>query len=371
MDVTWDLLLIGGEVCDPGGGTIGRLDVAVAGGRIAMVGPELPREAREVVDVSGKLVTPGLVDLHTHVHAGATYWGIDPEPVARRTGVTTWVDAGSAGAYNMESLRDKISTYRVRVPVLLHISAVGLVAPLGESRDLSLCDVDLAIATARAHPGLIRGFKVRIDRNNVGANGVEPLRRAVEAAQACGLPVMVHIGPPPPTVAELAPLLRPGDVITHCCSGFAAGPRKLDPAAKEAYESGIRFDIGHGMAGFTFDVLEAQLEAGMVPHTISTDLHSRSLHGPAFDLPTTMGKLIACGMSLEQAVAAATITPSKTLNLQTGTLQKGAPADIAVFTVQEGRFALVDVQGAVRHAPLRLHNEATYLAGKLLTAHGG
>jgi dihydroorotase len=242
---------------------------------------------------------------------------------------------------------------------------------MGESRDLSLCDVDLAVAAAQAHPELIRGFKVRMDRNNVGAHGVEPLRRAVEAASACGRPVMVHIGPPPPTVAEMLPLLRPGDIITHCCSGLAAGPRKLDPAAKEAYESGVRFDIGHGMAGFTFDVLEAHLEAGMVPHTVSTDLHSQSVHGPAFDLPTTMGKLLACGLSLEQTIAAATVVPSKTLNLQTGTLTEGAPADIAVFTVQAGRFALVDVQGAVRHAPMRLHNEATYLSGKLLTAHGG
>jgi len=361
--VTWDLLLAGGEVCDPGGGRRGRLDVAVAQGRIAAVGPALTGEAHEVVDVSGKLVTPGLVDLHTHVYAGGSYWGIDPDPVAWRTGVTTWVDAGSAGAYNLESLREKVSTYGIRVPLLLHISAVGLVGPMGESRDLAHCDVELAVATAQRHPGLIRGFKVRMDRNNVGRNGVEPLRRAVAAADECGLPVMVHIGPPPPSMAELLDVLRPGDIITHCCSGTAAVEQRFDPAAKAAYDAGVRFDIGHGMGSFSFAVLEAHLAAGLVPHTISTDLHSQSLHGPAFDLPTTMGKLLACGLTLEQAVEATTVTPARTLGLPSGTLEPGAAADIAVFTVEEGRFELRDVEGAVRHAPLRLRNVATYLSG--------
>jgi dihydroorotase len=365
------MLLTGGEVIDPGGGRRGRLDVAVHDGLIAAVGEDLPRDATEIVDATGKLVTPGLVDLHTHVYAGGSYWGVDPGPVAWRTGVTTWVDAGSAGAYNFESLRDKASGYPVRVPMLLHISAVGLVAPIGESRDLSHLDVDLAIETARRHPGLIRGFKVRMDRNNVGANGVEPLRRAVEAASVCGLPVMLHIGPPPPVVGELLPLLRPGDIITHCASGLAAGEQSLDPAAQEAYAAGIHFDLGHGMGGFAFRVLEAQLEAGMLPHTVSTDLHTQCINGPVFDLPTTMGKLLACGLSLEQTVAAATSMPAGVLGLAAGTLAPGAVADLAVFTVQEGRFTLVDTEGAERVSPLRLHNEATYVAGKRLTAPGG
>jgi dihydroorotase len=364
--MTWDLLLAGGEVCDPGGGRRGRMDIAVAQGRIAAVGPALTGEAREVVDVSGKLVTPGLVDLHTHLHAGGTYWGIEPDRVAGRTGVTTWVDAGSAGAYNVGSLRDKLSTYEVRTPVLLHISAAGLVSPMGESRDLANCDVDLAVATAQRHPELIRGFKVRMDRDNVGRNGVEPLRRAVAAAEACGLPVMVHIGPPPPSMADMLEVLRPGDVITHCCSPSAAGEQRFDPAAKEAYESGLRFDIGHGRGSFSFAVLEAHLAAGMVPQTISTDLHSQSLDGPAIDLPTTMAKLVACGFTLEQAVEATTVTPARTLGLPAGTLEPDAAADIAVFTVEDGRFELSDVEGEVRHAPLRLRNVATYLSGRHL-----
>ncbi|MBF9131737.1 amidohydrolase/deacetylase family metallohydrolase [Plantactinospora sp. S1510] len=376
-------MLTGGELLDPGSDRAGRYDVAVRNGRIAMVAPRLPRDdAAEVADLTGRLVTPGLVDLHTHVYPGATYWGIDPDPVAWRSGVTTWVDAGSAGAYSFPAFAAAAAGYAVRVPALLNISAVGLIAPVGESRELANCDVELAVATVRAHRHTVVGIKVRMDRHNVGTHGLTPLRRAVEAAQACELPVMVHIGAGPPTIAQMLPLLRPGDIITHCASGIAAGPAGVaagpagiaagpagsTPAAREAYRAGVLFDIGHGSGGFAFDVLEAQLAAGMPPHTVSTDLHSRSLHGPAFDLPTTMAKMLAVGMSLPQVVAAATVGPARALGLPggVGTLGVGAPADIAVFAVQDGRFEYVDVHGQRRHAPTRLVNELTYRAGRPL-----
>ncbi|WP_234361819.1 amidohydrolase/deacetylase family metallohydrolase [Plantactinospora sp. BB1] len=365
----WDLLFTGAELLDPGTGRTGRHDVAVRDGRVAAVAPVLPRDrAAERVELAGRLVTPGLVDLHTHVYAGATYWGIDPDPVAWRSGVTTWVDAGSAGAYGFAAFAAVSARYTVRVPALLNISAVGLVAPVGESRELANCDVELAVATVRAHRERIVGIKVRMDRHNVGTHGLAPLRRAVEVAGECGLPVMVHIGAGPPTVAQMLPLLRPGDLITHCASGIAAGPDGFDPAAKEAYQAGVRFDLGHGSGGFAFDVLEAQLAAGMPPHAVSTDLHSRSLHGPVFDLPTTMAKMLAVGMSLPQVVAAATVGPARALGLPdgTGTLAVGAPADLAVFSTEPGRHELVDVHGQRRYAPLRLVNEATYRAGRLL-----
>ncbi|ROT33374.1 amidohydrolase/deacetylase family metallohydrolase [Micromonospora sp. HM5-17] len=365
----WDLLLTGGDLLDPGGGRRGPHDVAVRDGRIAAVAPRLPRDgAAEVVDLGGRLVTPGLVDLHTHVYAGATYWGIDPDPVAWRSGVTTWVDAGSAGAYSFPAFAAAAAGYRVRVPALLNISTVGLVARVGEARDLANCDVELAVATVRAYRDSIVGIKVRMDRHNIGTHGLTPLRRAVAAAEAADLPVMVHIGAAPPSIGELLPLLRPGDIITHCASGIAAGPAGFDPAAKDAYQAGIVFDLGHGSGGFAFDVLEAQLAAGMPPHVVSTDLHARSLHGPVFDLPTTMAKALAVGMSLEQVVAAATIGPARALGLPAGvgTLAVGGPADLAVFTVEHGRFELSDVHGQRRTAPLRLVNEATYRAGRPL-----
>jgi dihydroorotase len=360
----YDLLFVGGEVLDPGGGQTGRLDVAVRGGRIAAVGAGLGREATEVVDVTGLLVTPGLVDLHTHVQPGAGYWGIAPDPVAWYSGVTTWVDAGSAGAYSIDGLATYAAGCAVRVPVLLNIAGSGLAARTGEARDLANLEVEQAVAAILRFRERVRGVKVRIDADTVGDNGVEPLRRGIAAAAACGLPVMVHVGTAPPPLAEVLDLLRPGDIMTHCASAIAD---PTGPAAHAAYDRGVLFDLGHGSGAFSFDVIERQLAAGLRPHTISTDLHGRSLYGPVFDLPTTLAKLIAVGMPLADAVAAATVHPARALGLDAGTLTVGAPADIAVFDVEERAVELVDAHRQTRTAPLRLVNRATYVAGRRLT----
>ena len=364
MPEPYDLLFTGGDVLDPGGGHIGRLDVGVRDGQVADVAPTLPRQAKSVIDVSGRLVTPGLVDLHTHVHPGSGYWGIDPDPIAWYTGVTTWVDAGSAGAYTLAGLRAAVATRSVRTPVLLNIAGQGLAARTGEGRALADLDVDLAIGAVLAHRELIRGFKVRIDADAVGANGVEPLRRALTAAEACGVPVMVHIGASPPALAEVLDLLRPGDILTHCASGLAD---PTGPAAHAAHSRGVLFDIGHGSGAFAFDTMERQLVAGLRPYSISTDLHARSVYGPAFDLPTTMAKLLAVGLPLAEVVAAATVQPARALGLDAGTLAVGAPADIAVFRLEEGAFELVDAHRQTRVAPLRMINEGTYVGGRRLT----
>jgi dihydroorotase len=347
----WDLLFAGGSPSD----------VAVAGGRIAATGPSLPRDAHTVVDIPGRLITPGLIDLHTHVGPG--YWGIAPDPIAWYTGVTTWVDAGSAGAYTLDGLRRVAASCDVRVPALLNISAIGLAGRTGESRDLGNCDVALAIDTIRAHRELIRGVKVRIDRETVGDNGLEPLRRGIAAASACDVPVMVHIAGGPPAVDEILDLLRPGDIVTHCASGIA---RPLGPAVRAAVARGVLLDLGHGAGGFSFDVLSRQLDAGLRPYTISTDLHARSVSGPVFDLPTTMAKLLAAGVPLDDVLAAVTEHPARALGLPGGSLTVGAPADLAVFAVRSEELEVVDAHRQVRRSPLRLINEATYVAGRRL-----
>ncbi|HET6531877.1 MAG TPA: amidohydrolase/deacetylase family metallohydrolase [Actinoplanes sp.] len=362
MPEPYDLLFVGGEVIDPGGGHTGRLDVAVRGGRIAAVGTGLG-PARAVVDVRRRLVTPGLVDLHTHVYPGAGYWGIDPDPVAWHTGVTTWVDAGSAGAYTLAGLRGFAAGRQVRVVALLNVAGQGLAARTGEGRDLEFCDPQLIAEVVPQHRDLVRGVKVRIDAEAVGGNGVEPLRRAIEAATACAVPVMVHVGTAPPPLPEVLGLLRPGDIITHCASGLAEA---TGPAAAAAHERGVLFDVGHGSGAFAFDVVARQLAAGLPPYSISTDLHARSVCGPVFDLPTTMAKLLAVGMPLAEVVAAATVHPARALGLDAGTLAVGAPADVAVFRVEEGAFQVVDAHRQTRLAPLRLINEATYVAGRRL-----
>jgi dihydroorotase len=337
--MSWDLLLTGGHLAD---GT--PADIAVSDGRIAAVGAGLSKDAGTIDDVTGKLVTPGLIDLHTHV-------------------VTTWVDAGSAGAYTLDGLRRVAAQSAVRIPALLNISAIGLAGRTGESRDLGNCDVALAVDTIQAHRDLLRGIKVRIDRDTVGDNGVEPLRRALTAGEAAGVPVMVHIGSTPPALDEVLDLLRPGDIVTHCASGIAV---PLGPAVQAATGRGVLLDIGHGSGGFAFDVLERQLAAGLRPTTISTDLHARSLHGPVFDLPTTMAKLMAAGFPLAEVVAATTEQPARVLGLPGGRLVAGAPADLAVFTVREEEFEVTDAHRQVRRAPLKLINERTYAGGRPL-----
>jgi dihydroorotase len=347
----WDLLLAGGE----------PFDVAVQDGKIAATGKGLPRgEARVVEDVGGLLVTPGLIDLHTHVGPG--YWGIEPDPIAWHTGVTTWVDAGSAGAFTADGLLRK--RFGVRVVGLLNISGVGLAGRTGESRDLDNCDVALAVDTVQRHRDRIFGIKVRIDRETVGDNGVEPLRRALRAGEACGVPVMVHIGVAPPAVGDVLDLLRPGDIVTHCASGLAS---PIGPAAVRAGARGVLFDLGHGSGGFAFDVLERQLDLGLRPHTISTDLHARSVYGPVFDLPTTMAKMLAVGLPLDEVIEAVTGGPARALGLDGGTLGVGAAADIAVFRTEPGAFEVVDAHLQTRTAPLRLVNTATYRNGRKLT----
>ncbi len=369
----WDLLLRGGRVIDPASGRDHTADVAVHNGRIAQVIPTSPTGAApedtgatEVVDARGQLVTPGLVDAHTHLWSGATYWGLDPAPIAWRTGVTTWVDAGSAGAYGMTGLQRHVADpAQVRVHALINVSGLGLVAETGEHRVLDHLDIDTAAAVAARHGALVRGVKARIDARTVGENGLEPLRRAGRLARRLERPLMVHVGYGPPTIADITPLLAEGDVLTHCASGCPTdlvADGKLTDATKRALDAGVRFDLGHGSGAFDFDVLETELAAGVRP-IASSDLHTRSVHGPAFDLPTVLTKMLAAGMGVTEVIEAATLRPARAFGLDAGTLTPGAPADIAVFDVEEGRFPLVDVHGGVRTAPLRLVNAATYVAG--------
>lgn len=367
----WDLLLYGGRVIDPASGRDETADLAVRAGRIAAIDTALPRSrSARAVDVSGQLVLPGLVDMHTHVWHGATYWGLEPEALAWRTGVTTWVDAGSAGAYAMEGFRRVIADPApFRVHAMINVSGLGLVGRTGEHHVLDNLDVDAATAVAAQQGDLVCGVKARIDRHTVGEHGLEPLRRAVELARRIEKPLMVHIGYGPPGLADIAPLLAEGDILTHCATGAATDlvvdGRPTD-ALSRLRDNGVVFDLGHGSGAFDFDVLEAELAAGVVP-IISTDLHIRSVYGPAFDMPTVMGKALAAGMGLSETVAAATVRPAHALGLAAGTLEVGATADIAVFSVEKGSFPTIDVHGGVRQAPLRLDNTATYASGRLLS----
>ncbi len=370
----FDLLIRGGQVVDPGGGNEGALDVAVTRGRIAEVGRDIPSEsAFLVVDAGGQIVTPGLVDLHTHVFHKVTYWGIDPDPIAARTGVTTWNDAGSAGALTLPGFRDFIvGPAQVGITAFLNISSIGLVCDDYECANTHYLDVDLFRRLVEQNSDLAIGVKVRIGNPAFAEDVLEPLRRARRAADECELPLMVHISFGPPEIGQVLPFLKPNDVLTHCCTGH---PMKIVDAegrlleeAERAWDSGVVMDVGHGTGSFSFETAEAILAAGRKPDVISTDLHQLSVNGPAFDLPTTLSKFLHLGMSLREVVEAATSRPAAVLGLdrEVGTLRPGSRADIALFRLYQGQFPLQDIHGNVRQASQLLRNTATFVGGRQL-----
>lgn len=369
-----DLLVTGARALDPGSGFDAVTDVAVRDGLISEIWPGLPSDAaatRRHVDGTGLVLVPGLVDLHTHVFAGGSYWGIRPDPVAALSGVTTWIDAGSAGAFTIDVFAGLIAANAVHTRAFLNVSGAGLAAQTGESVTLLNVDVDAAVDAVARHRELICGIKVRADRNAVGPNGTEPLRRGLEVAARTGLPVMVHVGHTPPGADEVLEMLRPGDIVTHCFTGATAGlvdAGEVSGAAASAYDRGVIFDVGHGSGGFDFAVADVFARDGRWPHVISSDLHARSLTGPAFDLPSTMMKLLALGMPFAQVLQAVTTTPARIAGLPAGhaTMTVDAPADLALFELVEEPVVVSDAHLNKRTSPYRLTNVATFVGGREL-----
>ena len=333
-----------------------------------------PESAFQVIDAGGQIVTPGLVDLHTHVFHKITYWGIDPDPVAARTGVTTWNDAGSVGAMTLPGFRDfVVGPAKVGITAFLNISSVGLVCDDYECANSALPGRRSVPSTRRAQQ--------RSRARRQGANGEpRPLRRrcarTATACAACGRRMRAaahdaHLVRPP-TIDEVLPFLKPNDVLTHCFTGhpmkIVDDKGRLLEVAERAWESGVVMDVGHGTGSFSFETAEAVMAAGRKPDVISTDLHQLSVNGPAFDLPTTLSKFIHLGMSLREVVEAATARPAAVLGLEreVGTLQPGSRADIALFRLLQGDFPLQDIHGNVRHATQLLRNTATIVGGRRL-----
>lgn len=379
-----NLLLKGGTVVDPGDGEEVRrypADVAIAGDRIAAVAPSIPQDGiRRVLDVSGKLVTPGLIDLHTHVYWGGTSLGVDPDALSAASGVTTHVDAGSSGAGNFPGFRRHlIERAQVRILPFLNISFAGIFAfsrrvMVGESIDLRLLNVHEAVRVAQEHRDLVLGIKVRLGLIAGEGQGIAPLHLALQAADALGLRMMVHTDNPPPARREVLPLLRKGDILTHAFRPFPNGPTidagvtgRILPELWEARERGVIIDIGHGMGSFSFESAEACLAQGFLPDVISSDVHALCIDGPAYDLPTTMSKLLSLGMSLERVITAATRAPARAIGRpDLGTLRPGSPADVTVLDDQTGSFHYMDVTGRTMTGRRRLVPVLTVVAGRIL-----
>lgn len=369
----FDVVIAGGEVLDPGTGTRGMLDVGIQDGRIAALDAGLSQqETATVIDASGQLVTPGLVDLHTHVYWGATYWGIEADPVAARSGVTTWLDVGSAGAYSFPGFqRYVVEPNRAKVFSLLNLSSIGLIAPTWEFTNLDYCDVPLAASIVEAHRDVILGIKARIDNRTTRGTGIRPLELARELADQVGLPLMVHIGAAPPSLDEVAALLRPGDILTHCFTGqsmkLVDGAGRVNPAIPELHDRGLILDIGHGAGSFNFDVSEQLLAQGILPDVISSDIHQLSVQGPMFDLPTTLSKFLQLGLSVADVIERATSRAAIAMRRpDLGTLRVGGAADIAVFKLETGEFTFYDAQMNARRGTQRLMNTLTMVDGEVL-----
>lgn len=369
-----DLAMKGGHILAPSTGTDTVGDIGVFQGKVTSLGCDLETEAAaQVVEAHGLFVTPGLVDIYTHLWPGGGYWGQDPETIAWRTGTTTWVDAGSADAFSLAGLRHATTRTELSISACINVSSIGISGETGEHHDLTNLNVDPARTVAAQHGDFVAGVKARIDRRTVGNHGVEPLVRARKLADQLDRPLMVHVGYGPPHITDILPLMQAGDILTHCASGSPSDLRNedgsVDDCLLDATDRGVRFDIGHESGAFDHEVLEAELAAGLKP-TISTDLHAVSAHGSAFDMPTVMEKLMAIGWSLNDVVEAATPRPASFLNLDAGSLIAGSRADIAIFDVIADPHPLVDVHGQTRTAPVRLRNTLTLASGWPLTEKG-
>ena len=373
--MNYDLILRGGRVIDPSQKLDAVSDVAFAGGKVAKVGARLePRPGTDVRDVSGAIVTPGLIDLHTHVYWGGTSLGIDAEEFCRTSGVTTAIDTGSAGPGNFAGFRKHvIEPSAVRILAYLHISHAGVYAfsrrvMVGESEELRLMDPVSAVEVADANRDLIVGIKVRVGLRASGNSGIVPLDIALEVADQVGMPLMCHIDHPPPSYEEVLGRLRPGDVLTHAFRPFPNSPAThqgtVKPEVLDARKRGVKFDIGHGMGSFAFKTARAMLANGFLPDTISSDVHALSIHGPAFDQVTTMSKFLVMGMPLNDVIAASTVNAAMALRRpELGSLKPGCVGDATILSIREGKFDYVDVVGEHLAGDRRIAAEGVVIAG--------
>lgn len=377
----YDLIIRNGTLIDPAQGINTQKDIALIGGRVAaVIDPGSGVAAKHTLDVRGLYVLPGLIDLHVHVFSGVSHYGIDVDPTCLARGVTTVLDAGSSGALTFPGFRKFIiDVSQTRLYALLNISAMGMVSgsetipPLGELEDLRYSNVETAVRMIEANRDRILGVKVRLSNFLAadGKNELQALLRAREAAEAVRLPLMVHSPLSSIPTERILDELRPGDILTHCVHGHGAGgimsdDLKVLPAVRKKVEQGLRLDVGHGRGSFTFRVARAVLEQGVFPGTISSDLHTYNLHGPVFDLVTTMDKFLHIGMELYEVVRRVTSTPAEVLGMpeEIGTLKPGAYADIVVLEMQEGEFDLTDTFGVTETGQYHLEPRYIFRGGR-------
>lgn len=370
----FDLLLKGGRVIDPALNVDDVVDVAFADGRVAAMGHDLG-PAVDTRDVTGRMVVPGLIDMHTHVYWGGTSLGVDPDVYAKSSGVTTLIDAGSAGPGNIHGFRRHvIEPAEVRILPFLNVSFAGIFAlhwdvNVGECTDLRMLNPRVALAVAKEQSDLVVGIKVRVGAGTSGPLGIVPMQIALEVAEHAGLPLMGHLDNPAPTRAEVLGLLRRGDIITHCFRAFPNAPASADGGVHadvlEARARGVIFDIGHGRGSFGFETAIAMLRHGFLPDVISSDVHLTSIGGPAYNMLVTMSKFLHMGVALKEVIRASTINPARAVRLDDrGTLGIGLLGDATVLELEQGSFSFQDTVGVTMQAAEQLACRGIVLGGR-------
>jgi len=354
-----DLLLKGGRLIDSASGKDGLFDIRVRDGKIAAIGSDLEAEDATVIDVKDHVVTPGLIDVHLHLMKGLGAFGVDPDIFGVGSGVTTVVDAGSAGHTLLNVFRNYVTdNAKTRVLNYINLSTLGGVSGPGYSilADPRLIDEAKIEQAAEANRDIIVGIKIMATGGALGSQGLKPLERARKLGDALKLPLLVHIGESwtkdsaPVHVGDVLKYLRAGDIVTHMFTvhpgGLLDGNGKLWPQVRDAKESGVLMDVGHGLHNLNFDVARKVLDQGLHPDGVSTDGHRGNRAGPVYDLPTTMAKLMALGFSLNQVVEMATVNAAKLLGRtgELGTLRIGEAADISVLRIDDKEWRAVDSQ---------------------------
>ncbi|MHC2336368.1 amidohydrolase family protein [Bradyrhizobium sp. USDA 4454] len=381
-DDKFDLVIKSGDVIDPSQSLRGKRDIGIRWGLIEGIEDEIPAaRASKIIDASGKLVMPGLVDLHCHVYPYGSAIGIPADELVQFQGTTTVVSAGDAGVNNLAALRRFIvAQSRTRIYAFVHIANNGLSAfPVAELYNIDNAQVEACAMALAENPDFLIGVKVRMSENVIFKHGIEPLKRGIQACEMCGWParMMVHIGgvETKELMSDILDLLRPGDILTHAYSGAPnmsgaftniVQDGKLLPAALAAKQRGVLFDVGHGGGSFDFTVAEIAIPAGCTPDTISSDIHVFSGNSPGIPfLPNVMSKFLAMGSSLDQVVAMATSAPARIINRapKIGTLQRGAPGDVAIMDLVEGPVTFVDTRNNRRDGNQHLKPVQTVVNG--------
>jgi dihydroorotase len=361
----YDLIIKGGRVIDPSVRLDAVRDVAISGGRIAAVEPNIAADAADMIDARGKLVVPGLIDIHTHTARSKEGPGL-----VLQDGVTGWIDAGSQGA---DHIADTIAVARTSPQqgrVLINIGRAGIL-PEGDTMDLARADVAAAKAAIAKNRDFIVGVKARLSRDVAGPNDNEVMKRTQEVASSFNLPVMIHMGQTVSPLPVLINQLKRGDLVTHM---FAPPPNsiiddngRILPEVLAARRRGVWFDVGNGQTGhMRWDTVAAIMKAGFWPDSFSTDWNTNAHMTGVIDLPNCMSKYFDYGMTVDQAVARATVNPARMFPLfnDRGTLNVGAPADVAVLELRDGTFDYLDNFTNKKQGKQRLLPSATVLAGK-------